>query len=61
MCNAQVPGALIPALDNGEDERSSLINPVVEALYNQLSMPMPREDAATAALIRLVGSFFTFG
>ena len=55
-----MPGALIPALDDGDDERSSLINPVVEALYNQLSMPMPREDAATAALIRLVGSFFTF-
>ena len=51
-----MPGALIPALDKGEEERSSLINPVVEALYNQLSMPMPREDAATAALIRLVGS-----
>ena len=49
-----MPGALIPALDNGDDERSSLINPVVEALYNQLSMPMQREDAAAAALIRLV-------
>ena len=52
----QVPGALMAGLDRAEADGATthLMDPVVEALYGQLLMSSEREEAAAAALIRLL-------